>query len=61
MKQVSISVHDKKKLHKTLDQILEACYIDSLTGKFHCKECKNVVHVDLSQKLIFCPVHGLLV
>ena len=61
MKQVSLSKNDKKKYHSLLDKIFETCYIDPLTGRFHCKECNNAVHVDLSQKVVYCPVHGMLI
>ena len=60
-KQFLVSKENRKELHGLLDQILEVCYIDVLTGKFYCRRCKNVVHIDLSQKLVYCPLHGVLI
>lgn len=46
--------------YEDLEKILDCCYLDILTGKFHCKICHNVVAIDLSRFYIFCPKHGLL-
>ena len=51
----------KKSIHKQLDQLFENCYIDPLSGRFHCKKCDNVVHVNLSERVVFCSVHGMLI
>ena len=50
----------KKQNHELLDKLLEYCYIDALTGRFHCKICHNVVHIDWSRQLVFCSIHGML-
>ena len=47
--------------HGLLGQLAENCYMDLLTGEFHCRKCHNVVHIDLSRKYAFCPVHGMLI
>lgn len=60
-KQVLVNTNHRKEFHSLLDQLFDACYIDILTGKFRCKKCDNVVHIDLSQKLVHCPIHGLLI
>ena len=58
--QVSINKSTKNNIHNLIDELFDKCYIYCLTGHFHCKKCNNVVHIDLSQKLVFCPVHGML-
>lgn len=60
-KQVLIGKENINEMHDLLDRILEACYIDVLTGKFYCKRCGNAVHIDLSKKLVYCSIHGILV
>ena len=47
--------------HKLLDRILENCYVDLLTGRFHCRRCHNVVHVDWARNIVFCSRHGILI
>ena len=37
--------------HEMLEQLAENCYIDPLTGDFHCRKCHNVVNIDLSRYL----------
>jgi hypothetical protein len=51
----------KKKIDKQLDQLFENCYIDPISGRFHCKKCNNLVHVNLSKRVVFCSVHGMLI
>ena len=58
IQQVLINKDERKKFHNLLDILFEACFIDVLTGKFHCKSCGNVVHLDLSKKLVYCLIHG---
>jgi len=36
----------EKKHHEFLDQLLQNCNIDRETGKFYCKKCQNLVHID---------------
>jgi len=59
MKQEQIMFYEsvEKKQHEFLDQILENCYIDDTTGKFYCKRCKNLVHIDWHRNLACCSVH----
>ena len=59
--QVCINKTAKKNIHTLLDELFDYCYIDYMTGRFHCKKCNNVLHVDLSKKLVFCPVHGMVI
>lgn len=47
----------EKQRHDFLDQLLINCYVDDRTGRFHCKKCKNLVHVDWHRLLAFCSVH----
>ena len=51
----------RNEIHDLFDQLFENCYIDALTGWFHCKKCDNAVHVDLARRYAFCPVHGMLI
>jgi hypothetical protein len=60
-KQILVNKHEKQVRHELIDQLFERCYIDALTGKFHCKLCHNVVHIDLSKKLVYCSIHGMLI
>ena len=60
-KQIEISKSLKEANHDLLDQLLDVCYIDALTGRFHCKKCKNIVHIDWSRHIAFCSIHGMLV
>ena len=60
-RQISISKGENKKIHNLLDNIMDKCYIDVLTGKFHCKLCNNVVHIDLSRRMVYCSIHGMLI
>ena len=55
-----ISKKEKDQMHNLLDDLFEKCYIDALTGKFHCKLCDNVVYIDLSRKIVYCSIHGML-
>jgi hypothetical protein len=50
-----------KKIHEQFDQLFENCYIDPISGRFHCKKCDNLVHVNLAKRVVFCSVHGMLV
>ena len=59
--QIIKTINKKKKIHKQLNQLFENCHIDSLSGRFHCKKCNNVVHVNLSERVVFCSVHGMLI
>jgi hypothetical protein len=59
--QICMSKTTKKNIHALLDELFDYCYVDYITGRFHCKKCKNIVYIDLSKKLVFCPVHGLLI
>ena len=58
---LSIKKKEKKQMRNLSDELLGKCYIDALTGKFHCSLCNNVVHIDLSRGIVFCPVHGMLI
>jgi hypothetical protein len=60
-KQIAIVKKERNLIHDFLDELFEKCYIDALTGKFHCKLCNNVVHIDLSKKIVYCSVHGMLI
>ena len=62
MKQKLILIHEKtkKQNHELLDRIADNCYIDLLTGRFHCRKCHNVIHIDWSRNIAFCPIHGML-
>ena len=51
----------KKDIHKQLDQLFENCYIDPISGRFHCKKCDNLVYVNLAERVVFCSVHGMLI
>lgn len=57
----SISKTAKKDVHRLFDKLFDYCNIDKLSGCFHCKKCNSVVQVDLSKKLAFCPIHGILI
>lgn len=50
-------VHQKKDKQKFFEQLLENCYIDHLSGNFHCKKCKTIVHIDWYRNLAFCRSH----
>jgi len=60
-KQITITKKEKEKIHDLLDEIMDKCYIDVLTGKFHCKLCNNVVYIDLSRRMVYCSIHGMLI
>ncbi len=51
----------KKGVHKQSDQLFKNCYIDPISGRFHCKKCNKLVHVNLARRVVFCSVHGMLV
>lgn len=55
--QVLICKELRKEKQEFLDKLLENCNIDSLTGQFYCKKCKNPVNVDWHRNLAFCRVH----
>lgn len=59
MKQKHLLVNkiDNKDIHRLLDKILENCYIDAISGKFRCKRCHNVVHIDWYRNKAFCTTH----
>lgn len=59
MKQEQVMFYEslEKKYHEFLDQLLRNCYIDETTGKFYCKKCKNLVHIDWHRNLGCCSVH----
>jgi len=60
-KQLLVMGEESRKIkHSLLDQILDNCYVDNLTGQFHCKKCGLMIHIDWSQNLAFCPEHGVL-
>lgn len=63
MKSEQTIAHDKEKnqIQKIFYDLFEKCYLDNMTGKFHCKLCDNIVHINLSKKFVYCPVHGLLI
>ena len=60
-KQNFATKNTKKNIHKQLDQLFENCYIDPISGRFHCNKCDNLVHVNLSERVVFCSVHGMLI
>jgi len=47
----------KKGKHEFLDKLLENCTIDEVSGRFYCKKCQNLVHIDWHRDLAFCGVH----
>lgn len=47
----------KEEKREFLDKLLENCTIDEESGRFYCKSCKNLVHVDWHRNLAFCGVH----
>ena len=51
----------KKGFNKQLDQLFDNCYIDPISGRFHCKKCNNLVNVNLASRVVFCSVHGMLI
>ena len=58
----NFKTRDKKnRFHKQLDQLFENCYVDPISGRFHCKKCNNLVNVNLSKRVVFCSIHGMLV
>ena len=59
-KQNFATSNTKKEINEPFDQLFENCYIDPLSGRFHCKKCDNVVHVNLSERVVFCSVYGML-
>jgi len=61
MKTKNIALNKEKIIHSILEELFDNCYIDCLTGRFHCKRCNNAVYVNLSKKMVYCPVHGLLI
>ena len=50
-----------KQNHEPLYHLFEDCYIDPINGRFHCKKCDNLIHVNLSQRIVFCSAHGMLI
>jgi len=60
-KQIIKTRNKKKKIHKPLDQLFENCYIDPISGRFHCKKCNNLVHINLAERVVFCSIHGMLI
>lgn len=60
MSQILINNEPRKEEHEFLDQVLEHCCCDVLTGQFYCKKCKDVVYVDWDRNYAFCAVHGNL-
>ena len=60
-KQIQVTRYKKKGIQESLDHLFENCYIDPISGRFHCKKCDNLVHVNLSERVVFCSVHGMLI
>ena len=56
-KQVLYYEDIKKMNHEFLDVILENCDINPVTGRFYCKRCKNLVHIDWHRMEAFCESH----
>lgn len=48
-----VNQHERQDIHGLIDQLFERCYINPLTGKFYCKLCHNIVHIDFSKKLVY--------
>ena len=59
--QILINKTSEKVYCDLIEQLAESCYIDVLTGRFHCKKCHNIVYIDLSRRYAFCPEHGMLI
>ena len=59
--QICLKKTAKKNIHNLLDKSFEYCYFDYMDGHFHFKKCNNIIHVDLSKKLEFCPAHGMMI
>ena len=59
--QVAVDKTVRRQNHEFLDRIMENCYVDVVSGKFHCKRCHNVVHIDWSRNIACCSIHGMLI
>jgi len=53
--------HLQQQNHDFLDKLINKCYLDAPTGKFHCKNCGNAVHVDWLHNTAFCTLHGIII
>ncbi len=60
-KQILVNKHEKQYIHGLIDQLFKRCYIDALAGKFHCKLCHNIVHINFFKKLVYYSVYGILI
>ena len=58
--QQSVTTQINKANHELLEHLLKTCYIDVISGCFHCKACRNIIHIDWSRGIAYCPVHGML-
>ena len=56
-KQVLILEDINKQNHEFLEIILGNCDINPNTGQFHCKRCRNLLHIDWHRKIASCGIH----
>ena len=60
-KQIQVTRDTRRGVHRQLDQLFENCIIDTISGRFRCKKCDNLIQVNLAERVVFCSVYGMLI
>ena len=59
--QIQISRVKKKDFYKLSEQLFNNCCIDQISGRLNCLKCDNLINVNLSERIVFCSVYGMLI
>lgn len=59
--QIQISRVKKKGIYKLPEKLFDNCCIDQISGRLNCIKCDNLVNVNLSERIVFCSVYGMLI
>ena len=58
MEKRAILIYDfKNEKQVFIDELLNNCNIDSISGELFCKKCGNLVKIDWFRNHAFCGVH----
>ncbi|MBU0497633.1 MAG: hypothetical protein KKG04_06745 [Candidatus Thermoplasmatota archaeon] len=50
----------KNTLTPSFIYVIKNCYIDMLSGQFHCNKCHPQVYINWAEHTIYCSNDGLL-
>ena len=60
-KQIAIIKKPMNENCEIFTKLSKNCYYDSISGFFRCRNCHNIVNIELNRNYAFCPIHGRII